>query len=284
MAKASTNFDIWYFSRKEIELNSPSRKDGIDAKTETEMRNSYCTYLQELGMTLGVTQITIATSIVFCHRFYLRNSLANHNPTLIATSCMRLAYQGHETPADFHDLITTSYRISHKTDPSAKEKIRQSDVYSRQKQLVMKGENLLFGSLGFDYDIDHPYIHLIDVIKKVKLHKNHALAQVAWNFVNDSLRTCLCLQYKPHKIAAAATFIAARFLKDVVLPSLWWKEVDVSPRDLEDICTQMLELYGEKAEKLCVEEVGSTNTQESSNANDPGRGCSDSTEGGSHNP
>ena len=44
----------WYFGRKEIEENSPSRLDGIDLKKETYLRKSYCTFLQDLGMRLKV--------------------------------------------------------------------------------------------------------------------------------------------------------------------------------------------------------------------------------------
>lgn len=44
----------WYLSRKEIEENSPSRRDGIDLKKETYLRKSYCTFLQDLGMRLKV--------------------------------------------------------------------------------------------------------------------------------------------------------------------------------------------------------------------------------------
>lgn len=35
-------------------------------------------------------------------------------------------------------------------------------------------------------------------------------SQVTWNFVNDSLRTTLCLEYRPQLIAAAALLLAAR--------------------------------------------------------------------------
>ena len=44
----------WYFSRKEIEENSPSRNDGIDLKKEAYLRKAYCTFLQDLGMKLKV--------------------------------------------------------------------------------------------------------------------------------------------------------------------------------------------------------------------------------------
>lgn len=65
--------------------------------------------------------------------------------------------------------------------------------------------------------------------------------------VDCRLRTSLCLQFKPHHIAAGAIFLAAKFLK-VKLPSdgekVWWQEFDVTPRQLEGwslllfFCTQ----------------------------------------------
>jgi len=51
-----------------------------------------------------------------------------------------------------------------------------------------------------------------------------------------SLRTSLCLQFKPHHIAAGAIFLAAKFLK-VNLPKdgdkVWWQQFEVTPRQLE---------------------------------------------------
>lgn len=60
------------------------------------------------------------------------------------------------------------------------------------------------------------------------------------------MRTSLCLQFKPHQIAAGVIFLAAKFLK-VKLPSdgrvAWWQEFKVTPRQLEEISNQILELY-----------------------------------------
>ncbi|XP_029129850.1 cyclin-T1-5 isoform X2 [Cajanus cajan] len=181
----------WYFSRKEIEEYSPSKQDGIDLKKETYLRKSYCTFLQDLGMRLKVPQVTIATAIIFCHRFFLRQSHAKNDRRTIATVCMFLAGKVEETPRPLKDVILISYEIINKKDPVAIMKIKQKDVICR-------------------------------------------------------LRTSLCLQFKPHHIAAGAIFLAAKFLK-VKLPSdgekVWWQEFDVTPRQLEEVSNQMLELY-----------------------------------------
>ncbi|CAM8973114.1 unnamed protein product [Rhodiola kirilowii] len=235
----------WYMSRKEIEENSPSRRDGIDLKKETYLRKSYCTFLQDLGMRLKVPQVTIATAIIFCHRFFLRQSHAKNDRRTIATVCMFLAGKVEETPRPLKDVILVSYDIIHKKDPVAAQKIKQKEVYEQQKELILIGERVVLVTLAFDLNVHHPYKPLVEAIKKFKVAQN-ALAQVAWNFVNDGLRTSLCLQFKPHHIAAGAIFLAAKFLK-VKLPSdgekVWWQEFDVTPRQLEEVSNQMLELY-----------------------------------------
>lgn len=235
----------WYMSRKEIEENSPSRGDFIDLKRETYLRKSYCTFLQDLGMRLKVPQVTIATAIIFCHRFFLRQSHAKNDRRTIATVCMFLAGKVEETPRPIKDVILVSYEIINKKDPAAAQRIKQKEVYEQQKELILLGERVVLATLGFDLNVLHPYKPLVEAIKKFKVAQN-ALAQVAWNFVNDGLRTSLCLQFKPHHIAAGAIFLAAKFLK-VKLPSdgekVWWQEFDVTPRQLEEVSNQMLELY-----------------------------------------
>uniref|UniRef100_A0A3N7F4F2 B-like cyclin n=1 Tax=Populus trichocarpa TaxID=3694 RepID=A0A3N7F4F2_POPTR len=190
-------------------------------------------------------QVTIATAIIFCHRFFLRQSHAKNDRRTIATVCMFLAGKVEETPRPLKDVILVSYEIIHKKDPEAVQRIKQKEVYEQQKEIILLGERVVLATLGFDFNLLHPYKPLVDAIKKFKVAQN-ALAQVAWNFVNDGLRTSLCLQFKPHHIAAGAIFLAAKFLK-VKLPSdgekVWWQEFDVTPRQLEEVSNQMLELY-----------------------------------------
>ncbi|KAG0470108.1 hypothetical protein HPP92_016808 [Vanilla planifolia] len=162
-AKESSNEEPYnfggrrYFSRKEIEENSPSRKDGINLKKETFFRNSYCTFLQELGMRLKVPQLTIATATIFCHRFFLFQSHAKNDRMMarrtkkakeikgesmtdfedkklkergktIATVCMFLAGKVEETPRPLTIVVILSYAIIHKKNPCAVQRIMQKKV------------------------------------------------------------------------------------------------------------------------------------------------------------
>uniref|UniRef100_A0A453K517 Cyclin-like domain-containing protein n=1 Tax=Aegilops tauschii subsp. strangulata TaxID=200361 RepID=A0A453K517_AEGTS len=275
----------WYFSRKEIEENSPSKRDGIDLKKETYLRKSYCTYLQDLGMRLKVPQVTIATSIVFCHRFYLRQSHAKNDRRTIATVCMFLAGKVEETPRPLKDVILVSYELIHKKDPAAGQKIKQREVYDRQKELILLGERVVLATLGFDLNVHHPYKPLVETIKKFKITHN-ALPQVAWNFVNDGLRTSLCLQFKPHHIAAGALFLAGKFLKVKFLPDdgekAWYQEFDVTPRQLEEVSNQMLELYEQN--RVVQSQPTNGNEAEGSSAGVPNQRISVKAEANSEEP
>ncbi|XP_039839420.1 cyclin-T1-4-like isoform X2 [Panicum virgatum] len=160
---------------------------------------------------------------------------------------MFLAGKVEETPRPLKDVIVVSYELIHKKDPNAVQRIKQQkEIYDKQKELILLGERVVLVTLGFDLNIHHAYKPLVEAIRKFKVVQKSALPQVAWNFVNDGLRTSLCLQFEPHHIAAGAIFLAAKFLK-MKLPAegdkIWWQDFDVTPRQLEEVSNQMLELY-----------------------------------------
>lgn len=233
----------WYFSRQEIEDFSPSRRDGIDVEKESQLRKLYCSFIKELGVKLKVPQVTIACALILCHRFYMRQSHAKNDWKTMASASMFLACKLEETPRLLRDVVVVAYELMHKRDPSASHRIRQIGFCSSQKELLVTGERLLLATIGFDLDVQLPYKPLVNALKKLNIYPD--LAKVAWNFVNDWLCTTLCLQYKPHYIAAGSMYLAAKFQK-VKLPTekgnVWWLEFDISPKQLEEVIQQMARL------------------------------------------
>lgn len=232
----------WYFSKQEIEHHSPSMKDGIEYEQESALRKFYCSFLQELGMELKVPQVTIATALMLCHRFYMRQSHAKNDWQTIAIASMFLACKAEETPRCLSDVTIVAYKLMYRWDPSASRRIRQRDVYDQQKELILTGERLLLSTVAFDLNIEHPYKPLVAALKRLEI-SDKKIVEVAWNFVNDWLRTTLCLQYKPHYIAAGSLYLASKFQK-VKLPSekgkVWWMQFEVSPKHLEEVIQRML--------------------------------------------
>ncbi|RZC55752.1 hypothetical protein C5167_014607 [Papaver somniferum] len=233
----------WYFSENEIDDHSPSRKDGIDLEKETELRKLYCSFLQDLGMKLKVPQVSIAVAMMLCRRFYMRQSHVKNEWQTIATVSMFLSCKMEETPRLLMDVVV-AYEIMYRTKPAAAERIKQKDVYNKQKELIVTAERVLLVTVAFGFDIQLPYKPLVVALRRMEISQND-VAKVAWNFVNDWLRTTLCLQYKPHYIAAGSIYLAAKFHKmklRSVNGKVWWMEFDVVPQRLEEVIQQMLGL------------------------------------------
>ncbi|URE24776.1 Cyclin, N-terminal domain [Musa troglodytarum] len=194
---------------------------------------------------------------------------------IVATVCMFLASKADETPCGLDRIVVVAYETMHKRDPTAAESSPESianfyctrksdnpcylstyvslsllnhqDFFEKQKALILIGERLLLSTLRFDFNIQHPYRPLLNALKKLGITQKE-VRQVAWNYVNDWLWTTLCLQYKPHYIAAGSLFLATK-LHNVRLPSeeggyVWWHEFDINPQQLEVVIQQMKQLLG----------------------------------------
>jgi hypothetical protein len=73
-------------------------------------------------------------------------------------------------------------------------------------------------------------------------------AQRAVAFLNDSLRTSLCLQHPPQKLASAAIYLAVCFLNVPVNPSQahkWDERLAITADELASISRQILAQYEE---------------------------------------
>ncbi|PIN21562.1 CDK9 kinase-activating protein cyclin T [Handroanthus impetiginosus] len=241
----------WYFTKEEIEEHSPSRKDGITREYESHLRQLYCSYLQELGMELKVPQVTIATAIMLCHRFYMHQSHSKNHWQTVANASMFLASKAEDTPRWLKDIVVVAYKLMYSWDPSAPQRIRQKEVYDKQKQLILQGEQLILVTVAFDLNIEHPYKPLVAALKRLGISQKEVV-KVAWNFVNDWLRTTLCLQYKPQYIAAGSVFLATKLQKiklSILNGTAWWMQFDVSPGQLEEVIQHMLQLLGQNSKQ-----------------------------------
>ncbi|CAE8613605.1 unnamed protein product, partial [Polarella glacialis] len=102
----------------------------------------------------------------------------------------------------------------------------------------------LIRELGFDVAIllEPPHRYVLEYVDALK--RPPKLAQKAWSYVNDSLRTTLSCSHQPDEIAAASIFLAARTLK-LKLPSKpsWWEAVGAKTKDVERLARTMMSLY-----------------------------------------
>ncbi|XP_031112571.1 cyclin-T1-3-like isoform X1 [Ipomoea triloba] len=236
------NNDVAFMSREEIERCSPSRKDGIDVVLEMHLRYSYCAFLQSLGIRLELPQTTTGTSMVLCHRFFLRRSHACHDRFLIATAALFLAAKSEETPCPLNNILRASCEIFHKQDFSYLSYLLPADWFEQYRERIIEAEQMILTTLNFELNVLHPYDPLTSTLEKLGF-SHSVLVNMALNLISEGLRSSLWLQFKPNQIAAGAAYLAAKILNmNLASNNIIWQEFQTPPNVLRDVARQLMEL------------------------------------------
>lgn len=243
-----TTMPCWYYDKKELK-NTPSVADGIDYDTECRYRKEGARFIIDTGSKMDLGCNTMATGVVYFHRFYMFHSFRTFPRYVTACCCLFLAGKVEETPKKCKDII----KIARASLSDQKFLTFGEDP----KEEVMTLERILLQTIKFDLQVEHPYSYVVRYAKclkgdKAKLQK---MVQMAWTFVNDSLCTTLSLQWEPEVIAVALMYLAGKLSQFDVQDWTgrtakhlrWWDMFvqDVTMDLLEDICHQVLDLYSQ---------------------------------------
>lgn len=91
-------------------------------------------------------------------------------------------------------------------------------------------------TLGFCVHVKHPHKLIVSYIKLLGFADQHIqekLAQRAWNYMNDGLRTNIFVRFPRTAIACACLHLATIDL-EVPMPD-WWPAFDVITADVHQI-------------------------------------------------
>lgn len=227
-------------------LKSPSECRGMTQEEEHKFRIFGCELIQESGILLKVPQGTTCMAQFIFHRFYYKRSFLEADVRTFSSACLFLATKIEETSRKLRDIVSVvDYALKLKAKAKPTEVLDlSSQLYLNMRQDVVDAERLILKELGFQVyrlDMSHPHKYILNYIRMLK--GNKYLAQKAWNYINDSYRSPLCVFYRPNVVAAAAIYLAARTL-DFPLPELeWWLVFDAPWTEIEEICAEILFLY-----------------------------------------
>ncbi|KAB7503345.1 Cyclin-L2, partial [Armadillidium nasatum] len=128
--------------------------------------------------------------------------------------------------------------------------------YVALKNQVIRAETRLLKELGFCCHVKLPHKISIMYLRFLLADDNKKLVQSTWNFMNDSLRTDVCVRYSPETIACSCIWLAGRQLK-IPLPENppWYHVFGVNLSDIEKIAASIMKLYTRKKTKLKVLET-----------------------------
>lgn len=134
----------WYYDKKDLR-QTPSIKDGIDFETERRYRKEGARFIMQTGTAMGLGHNTLATGIVYFHRFYMFHSFRTFPRYVTACCCLFLAGKVEETPKKCKDIIKT-----------AKSLLSQQKFLSfgdDPKEEVMTLERILLQTIKFDLQV-----------------------------------------------------------------------------------------------------------------------------------
>lgn len=244
---------------RKILRKTPSRRDGVPKATEEQLRSYGVELIQRAAALLRLRQVVSASAAVILQRFYFRRSLAEFDVRSAAAAALLLAGKLEERHRRLRDvlIVFTRLRMREGSDNGVN---RYAGIptpvvdlngreFNELRQDVINIERVILTELGFGVSLllDHPHKYVIQFIKTIVRQPDWLvaeMAQKAWNYLNDSLRTVLAFQYQAHEIATASIFLAAKALK-VNLPSQppWWELFDSQLQDVKRIASITMSLY-----------------------------------------
>jgi len=79
----------WYYEKKDLKRETPSIHDGIDFETESRYRKEGARFIIDTGTKMGLRYDTMATGVVYFHRFYMFHSFKEF-PRYVTACCWYL--------------------------------------------------------------------------------------------------------------------------------------------------------------------------------------------------
>lgn len=168
----------WFYDKNELK-RTPSFIDGINFDRERRYRNEGARFILNVGSQMKLRYNTLATGVVYFHRFYMFHSFKVFPRYVTAACCLFLAGKAEETPKKCKDIIKIARTLL--TDP------QYQTFGDDPKEEVLTMERIVLQTIRFDLQVEHPYKYLATYAKGFKGNREKitTVLQMAWTFTND---------------------------------------------------------------------------------------------------
>lgn len=254
---------------EQLKKFSPSivRDNKFTWEGESQRKRTLCSFITSLAEYVNVLQLSISSAVWYMHRYYREHGLRSAiggDRFAIATACLFLASKTEENPKQLSEFVVYSKALSEiscspKRPKDARSKrskiISLVESYRKNKELMQKerekitvAERSILDTLGFDIEYMNPYVYigeLADLVVDSKMQKdlNFETRQRACSFINDSLRTPLCLQYDSRTICAGVIAMVVHLQNMKYSMDDLSSKFNVKKRSLADIANQLMLMY-----------------------------------------
>eukprot|EP00467_Chlorarachnion_reptans_P019385 CAMPEP_0114510712 /NCGR_PEP_ID=MMETSP0109-20121206/13957_1 /TAXON_ID=29199 /ORGANISM="Chlorarachnion reptans, Strain CCCM449" /LENGTH=356 /DNA_ID=CAMNT_0001690085 /DNA_START=51 /DNA_END=1122 /DNA_ORIENTATION=+ len=191
-----------HFPRRAIKESPSSRKMPRDK--ERKLREKFCNFIDDFGTRkLRYPRTTVATAMVFFHRYHARYCLHEHDSEGTAVACLLLAGKAEETYVRMKDLVHKYLTYKNGDETNGKDGLKQNKKF---EEMLRTRETQLMETIEFTMWVEHPYKFFFSLLRYLILtqsgpKRTKCIARQGYDLINDSFRTNLCLAYPPKAIA-----------------------------------------------------------------------------------
>ncbi|CAA3021190.1 cyclin-C1-2-like isoform X2 [Olea europaea subsp. europaea] len=159
-------------------------------------------------------------------RVYVRRSMSEYDPRLVAPSCLYLASKAEESTVQARLLV---FYIK---------KLYSDEKYRFEIKEILEMEMKILEALNYYLVVFHPYRALSQLLQDAGMND---ATQLTWGLVNDTYKMDLILLHPPHLITLACIYIAS-VLKDKE-NTAWFEELRVDMNVVKNIAMEILDFY-----------------------------------------
>ncbi|KAJ1951520.1 hypothetical protein EC988_004022 [Linderina pennispora] len=226
-------------------LQSPSQERGMTRELESDMRAYGCHLIESSGIVLRVPQVVMASAQIMFQRFYYLASFTEFSLRSTVLGALFLACKVEENPQTVRNIINV-VDIIIKRDRGYPEIVTDgydSEYYDLKNEMII-GEMQVLRMLGFNVQVELPYGLLVNYMQSLDLSSHPRVPQLAWNYLNDLLRTPIYVCFQPDTIACGAIYMAA-YECNLQLPMSppWWIIFDANGEDVVQVAKAIKALY-----------------------------------------
>ncbi|XP_044504249.1 cyclin-C1-2-like [Mangifera indica] len=224
----SSHYKLLWDQEKVDEVRSPDREKGITLEEFKLIKMQMANDISKLAQSVKVRQRVVATAVTYMRRFYMRKSMTEYDPHLVAPTCLYLASKAEESTVQARLLV---FYIK---------KIYTDEKYRCEVKDILEMEMKILEALEYYLVVFHPYRSVVQLLQDCGMSDMNMIP-FAWGLANDTYKMDLILVHPPHLIALACVFIASVYTeKD---NTAWFEELRVDMNVVKNISMEILDFY-----------------------------------------
>ncbi|RIA83274.1 cyclin-like protein [Glomus cerebriforme] len=219
----------WKFNKDQYNNFTPSRYDGISIEDENKKRNDGIQFIKDISVWLQLQHPTIATAVIYFHRFFMRSSFKDYTKYEIGAAAIFLATKTTEVFRKIDYIAVACARVIYND-----KNYYNVDEFTRWIKVIIHKEKFLAVKLCFDFIIDLPHFHLIEFLEKFSFipeKKKIIIIRISSLIFNQTYNHPICLFYTAKDITISVIYISYKYIglnlnENSLLGPTWWEIMD----------------------------------------------------------